>query len=357
MKHSRRISVLCVTIFCVSILLASFNYTKANAIDRNNSNTIYTAVERKIEERISLGFGEFSGLKSGVIYNLLDINGEHTIFLVELNKAVNEVAGYMVVDSKKNYRVVEYCLGSTQPLQGKTGNIFYLGPISYAESIGNGQIQDLRTKETYQLADLQSRVTKKQITNTPEPLQSIKPSLVSYDRDLIDDVPDFQQNNNLDMKNDCVPTSGANVMMYWDSHGYPNLSTSNSWISVADRLGVLMNHTDESGIDRDNIVPGLRAYVTEKGYGSSFIISRNTSPTFNDMDYQIEHVKPAMLSINGYQGSSGGHNVTLVGTESYYEDNVRWVYNIIVHDNWESTGRDVTIEISNEDIDDLYAID
>jgi hypothetical protein len=182
-------------------------------------------------------------------------------------------------------------------------------------------------------------------------------AITDYDYTLISGVPDYQQNDNDNMENDCVPTSGANVMMYWDSHGYGNITTG-TWITVANRLGTIMGHSDLGGVDRDDIVLGLITFISERGYSSSFSVDRDYFPSFSDIDSQIESSNPLMMSVNSWMGQNSGHNITAVGTESYYDTSTfSWSEYVIVHDNWGSTGTDVWISFNSAGIDDLYKVE
>jgi len=159
------------------------------------------------------------------------------------------------------------------------------------------------------------------------------------------------------MKNDCVPTSAANVLMYWDKNGFPNMSSTNSWKTVANRIGVIMGHTDSSGVSRSKIVSGLKSFIKERGYSSSFTISRDTTPTFKEMKTLINGGDPSMMSTNGWQTQKGGHNITLVGYEEYYDlGKFKWYRSVIVRDNWGSTPKDVWFSFNSVDVDDIYKI-
>ena len=67
-----------------------------------------------------------------------------------------------------------------------------------------------------------------------------------------------------------------------DANGYPKLSTSNSWINVANRLGVLMNHINKTGVNSANVTSEMKSYFNEKDY-TGFGVSLDSSPTFTDV--------------------------------------------------------------------------
>lgn len=358
-KKFRRIGVV-LSVSMMVLSVSSISYASEVGLDKNQPVT--RIVENKIAERTSIGFEEFLNLQPGKQYSLLDQKGEEKIFLVELTNSLNELSGYMVVDLNKE-KVVEFAIGNTHPLIKEQKNkVRYLGPASYAEEIGNGFVKDMRTQTIHNISDIKQKtkvVDKQQISAQNTKSLSSTPIITDYDYDVISNVPDYIQNDNTDMENDCVPTSAANVLMYWDYNGYSNLSSSNNWINVANRLGEIMGHTDANGVSRSNVVPGLQSYISEKGYSSNFSVSRDTTPSFGELDFEVEKYHPAMLSVNDYMTSVGGHNITLVGTESYYQVGdgvIGWVYHVIVHDNWETTPEKVWFEYGDEDLDDIYKI-
>ncbi|GJM78239.1 C39 family peptidase [Paenibacillus sp. MB22_1] len=172
-------------------------------------------------------------------------------------------------------------------------------------------------------------------------------TIINYEYDLISGVPDYQQNDNDSMENDCVPTTGAAIIMYYDAHGYPNLSSSSDWKQVANRLGVLMDHDDSYGVYSSNVKPGFNDYISEKGYSGDFTVTRDTSVSFSDIKNEVSSDSPAFLRVVGYDyndptGADGGHMITLVGYETY-TDTEDWStpQYALVQDNWETTGKTV----------------
>lgn len=335
--------------------------------DSNIQNAVVTSVEGKISERVSKGFNEFNGLKVGKQISLLDENNQATKTLVELVNSNNQLSGYMIVDHTQNFEVVEFALGNVHPLQSTTSNnVYYLGPLAYAESVGNN-MKDVKTNTLFEKNKLQEvkkvKLEKLKATNNEMNVSAINTksatsTKTNYSYKLLSDVPDYQQSANTSMNNDCVPTSAANVLMYWRNKGYTNISPSNSWIEVANRIGVIMGHSNTNGVSRSKIVPGLVTFLTEKGYASSFNVSRDYDPTFAEMKDLINAGNPSMMSANNWMNSSGGHNITLVGYEEYYDTTTsKWSRYVIVRDNWESTPKDVWFAFASQDIDDIYKLE
>lgn len=340
-------------------IIMSFNTKPTFAADDSLNATIQLSVEQKITERINRGFDEFSGLRPGKHYSMYDENSFISKTLVELINETNSLSGYMVVDHD-NFDIVEFSLGDTHPLQNIYSNmIYYLGPVSYAVTINSNELKELKSDQVYNKTELQNlkKESLKKSLVLEEPPGISTQNITDYSYKVINGVPDYQQNDNTSMNNDCVPTSAANVLMYWRNNGFSNISTTNSWKTVANRIGVIMGHTDADGVSRSRIVPGLKTFLQEVGYSNSFTISRDTTPTFPELRALVNGGDPSMLSVNGWNGTKGGHNITLVGYEEYYDPaKIRWYQSVIVRDNWASTPKDVWFQFNTEDIDDIYKI-
>lgn len=162
------------------------------------------------------------------------------------------------------------------------------------------------------------------------------------------------------MANDCAPTAAANIVMYWDSNGYPDMVGSNSWINAANRLGTIMLHTDQSGVLPQYVEPAMKVYIEEHGY-TNFGVTRDTSVTFHEVQTIVNNGHPSLLGLSNYTAISpnatGKHMVTLVGFETYYDTSTqKWSQQIIVHDNWDSTGTQVWLKWSNLPVTDVWEI-
>ncbi|WP_167527175.1 C39 family peptidase [Paenibacillus cellulositrophicus] len=310
---------------------------------------------KKIAERVQLGHDDFVGVTIGKTIGMKDENEQVTKTLVVLQRG-NEVAGYFVIDNEKGL-LLEFATGSVYPGQGENeGNLYYFGPLFYANKINDTDFKDLKTKKSFNkkvLAEVKSKKDKAKSILEPSP--AIAPpaengevgtnTIINYEYGYINGVPDYQQNDNPSMDNDCVPTSGANTIMYWRGQGYTALSSSGIWTNVADRLGVLMKHNNTYGVYSSDIAPGLNAYFKEKGY-TNFSTTRDTSPTFGEMKTEVNAKSPGFLRLEHYgyipEGSDGGHLVNLVGYETYTQtDDWSNPQYAIVHDNWKTTGTDV----------------
>ncbi|TCP68317.1 C39 family peptidase [Baia soyae] len=314
----------------------------ANHAATEANNNVWDIVKATIAQKVQAGSPEFKEIRPGKVTPLLDKEHKETVYFVELVKASEaKIGGYMVASKGK---VIEFSLGDTHPLQNVENPVYYLGPINYAEDLGNHYLRDLRTGEKF---SKDSIVVNKQRRSNES---NVMPA--SSSRRVISGVPDYQQSDNTSMRNDCVPTASANVMMYWDQHGYPNLSGDNNWKTVANRFGVLMDH-HETGVYVSDIEDGLEDYIEERGYEDRFTVDRDWLIfDFSTIENQIKAGNPTLLSIDDYRGSDGGHAVTAVGTDIGITHKF-----VAVHDNWASTPKEVWFEYDAEDIDDIFKVE
>ncbi|MDQ0416671.1 hypothetical protein J2Z48_000838 [Croceifilum oryzae] len=325
-----------------------------NHVVTETNNHVWDVVKATIAQKVQAGSTEFKEVRPGKVTPLLDKEHKETVYFVELVKASEaKIGGYMVVSKGK---AIEFSLGDTHPLQNVENPVYYLGPINYAEDLGNHYLRDLRTGEKF---SKDSIVVNKQrrsngLKRKEYASSSLRPSSDPSSRYYyIRNVPDFQQRDNPSMRNACVPTSATNVMMYWDQHGYPNLSGDNNWKTVANRLGSLMDHDSSHGVSRSDIEDGLEDYIEERGYDDRFSVDRDwVFFGFGSIEDQIKAGNPTMISIDDYRGSDGGHNVTVVATDARHNNEY-----VAVHDNWESTPTDVWFDYDAEDIEGIYKVE
>ncbi|NMO96341.1 C39 family peptidase [Paenibacillus lemnae] len=344
---------------CEIYIFSSFNVTLVvpSAFAANStavSKDILKIADQKIEERLQLGHTEFEGVTVEKIIGMKDEYEELTKSLVVLQRE-SGVAGYFIIDNNSGL-LIEFAMGDVYPGQGEDEtNLYYLGPLFYANKVDSNTFEELSTDQTFEADSLQEiQVNRSNATDildkaSPSEAESLNSdiginSIINYQYDFINGVPDYQQDDNTSMLNDCVPTAGASVIMYWRNKGYTNLSSSGLWRNIADRLGVIMDHNDLYGVFNNRIASGMNSYTSEKGY-SNFTTTW-ASPTFSNMVSEVNAKTPGFLRLENYgytpEGSDGGHLVTLVGYETY-TDTSNWSnpQYAIVHDNWSSTGVNV----------------
>ena len=149
---------------------------------------------------------------------------------------------------------------------------------------------------------------------------------------LLQGIPDYQQND-FAGTNDCAPVAAANVLGYWDAHGFQDLiSGTNDFGSnpagvtaLVDTLKAKM-HWTPSGTQIAWIWIGIAESVYEKGY--SFRSANLTRPSWAEIRQEPDRRRPAILTL--YHRSYGAmHTVTLIGYSENTNDQV-----VVVHDVW-----------------------
>ena len=166
-------------------------------------------------------------------------------------------------------------------------------------------------------------------------------------------VPDYNQFKGSDYGYDydcasgCAPTSGANIIHFWDKAGYSGLAYTNWRDTVYYLRKYMKTECDEYGNGAtwsSDISPGMVEYAQSRGY--NFTSSQYCWPGTNwlgcigDASWdiytsQIDQSYPVLIGLtNDYYG---GHGVTGVGYDN--DGGQYW----IVHDNWPVTPEDVYV--------------
>jgi len=129
----------------------------------------------------------------------------------------------------------------------------------------------------------------------------------------------------------CSPTSGANLMYYWASNGYPNLTSGMTSNQVIENLASFMgtNHST-GGTSPSDVGPGIINYIESQGY-NNFSYTQTTYPSFSNIMSEIDANRPALVGFSNHS-TYGTHTSALVGYECGTGPNV-----MIIHDTWSST--------------------
>ncbi|TFD97047.1 C39 family peptidase [Jeotgalibacillus sp. R-1-5s-1] len=231
--------------------------------------------------------------------------------------------------------------------------LYYYGPVTYGYISEDHKVKNLRDNREFTQDDLEeikesekakNKIYEDSINNSVESSGDFTTqAVVNRVFRKVSGVPDYQQSH-YPGANDCSPVAAANIIMYWDQNGYPSMSSSNVPANVVERLANFMN-TTANGTTGANLEIGLDRYLQER-YPSANS-DRRGDPSFSNLSTEISAGRPALVHVKGYGYSTGdssvGHSVTLVGTESYQESSqsFKTYYNIVVHDNWTSTGKEV----------------
>lgn len=157
---------------------------------------------------------------------------------------------------------------------------------------------------------------------------------------LISGVPDWNQFwGSYGCYSGCSPTSGTNVLGYWDGRGYGNLIYGSDWQGAVDEMrshmGTFCNGSGGSTYI-NNISSGMVDYAQAHGYYFSAQTWSSTQVSYTNYQIEINAGHPMVVDVIDHY-SYDDHSVAGVGynTSGNY---------LIVHDNWGSTGENVYLQ-------------
>ena len=177
--------------------------------------------------------------------------------------------------------------------------------------------------------------------------------------EFIEDVGDLNQlySNLWTGPAGCSPTSAANIMVYWENHGYSGLvgDLTDEELEYELRLamGTYYDSLANAGkTDINDISPGMQSFARDRGLDDA-TAGWIEFPEWSDYRYAITNYGPNIISFDD-QTYYGDHSVTGVGwikfTYNFSSDGHRYM---IVHDNRYGTAEDVYIA-SERDYSALY---
>lgn len=162
---------------------------------------------------------------------------------------------------------------------------------------------------------------------------------------LIGGVPDLQQipsqHNWWPNMSGCAPTSAANIMKYWSSHGYPQLTQNLTDEQILLDLRQRMSTSSSGTTLATNIGPGMQSYA--RNHGDSTGRSYYYNVSWSNYKTGIS-AGPNVITIVGSNYYGGDHSVTGVGwTEFSYNGSLVGHQYMEVHDNWPTTAMSVFV--------------
>jgi len=149
---------------------------------------------------------------------------------------------------------------------------------------------------------------------------------------VIEGVPDYQQDNFAGI-NDCTPVAAANVLGYWDAHGFPDLiDGSNDYAANPSGVTALVDLLKQymwwtsAGTSLDMIKPGLNAAIRQRGY--LFSVNNDYAVTWDDVRAEIDCRRVPILTMY-HPMFPTLHSAATLG----YADTAGAAI-VIIHDNW-----------------------
>lgn len=139
----------------------------------------------------------------------------------------------------------------------------------------------------------------------------------------------------------CAPTSAANLIYYWDAHGYPNLVINETTNQIIEKLAMNMGTDSNGSTNVLFIMSGTIQYIKSKGY-TNFDGYDLNPPSYYDVRNEINNSRPLLLSVIGHP-TYENHTMACVGYEYVTELGEITEEYVIVHDTWSETPTDVYI--------------
>lgn len=133
----------------------------------------------------------------------------------------------------------------------------------------------------------------------------------------------------------CSPTSAANIMKYWSSHGFPGLTQGLTDEQLLFQLRNAMGTRSDGSTPVNNISPGMQTFARNRGVSTAW--AGFLSATWSAYKSGINIHGPNVISFVS-QTYYGDHSVTGVGwTEFFYNGSSTGHQYMEVHDNWPNT--------------------
>jgi len=139
----------------------------------------------------------------------------------------------------------------------------------------------------------------------------------------------------------CSPSSAANVLTYWDNHGYPLLVDSVMWLydrlehdwdsvpNVSLQLAIAMGTDTMTGSTWvNNMAPGIEAVCNNSGYGNNYTFdSYCVTNGLGTLISEVRAGRPGCFCVTSHP-VYGNHAVTFMG---WGPPDTSW---ICIHDEW-----------------------
>ncbi|ASS73920.1 hypothetical protein CIG75_02290 [Tumebacillus algifaecis] len=262
---------------------------------------------------------------------LYDFDGNVSAYLFPLT--VNDrPSGYMIVSAySQTSGVIESTRTGTTPYVGINGkDAIYVGPLMHYKKVGDAHFEDLHLKKKIQKNTLKSKgPLAKENVNRLSASQITPEAITEYKSKTLTGIPDYQWYKG------CAPTSGANIVKYWDNNGYPNLVQDTTQPNtIIEYLAMYMNTNSEGGTTVYNMISGMKQYWNLRGYYPT--ITDHYS-NFGSHVTEMTNSRPDWVTTVSHP-TYKDHAMTGVGYESYYStDDFKYHYNVVVHDTWDTT--------------------
>ncbi|MBA1334885.1 MAG: hypothetical protein HPY66_0506 [Firmicutes bacterium] len=321
--------------------------------NENSKNSIERKVEGFINE-ISKheGFQIWDGEKLGKRIELYNSEGNLSAYLFHV-KHSEDIVGYLLVNpnseeiiefaaSQSPYDdyLSEYIKAKGDKFKNKDIKMLYDGPTMYGIAVKGKNDENAKEEIIDFTMDSEVRVSV-DAASAARKLMEVKEISAGYSNKEFEDVIPMativEKNLNvpdIQWYRACGPTTGANIVYYWDGNGYPNLvnQATQDEEDVIDRLYELM---DCEGMVTQPIGfwYGLQDYM-DIPYNGVFDVSRSMSVSYTKIKNEINADRPGAL-LYLFHPEYGNHYVTFTGYRYNIDYPDQEYY--IIHDTWSNT--------------------
>lgn len=282
--------------YAVNFIKKERRTSEANSIQWNSSTSI--------AEKIPLY--DFEGNINSYLFRLTTNGSNQGFILVDLTADKPYAEAYCATGKlPADYMMLKH---SDHEITAED-KIIHAGMFKYAFE-KNDVFYDLESNQPIGIAqnDLQESYTRNtQLANSKSTFRSNNSVNYPVSRTLSIDslvtTSDYGDDNN------CGPTACTNFIYYWKSYN------SKLWTgSVYGDLKKYLKWDSNSGVQRDAYIPGLKAF----GNSRKAPIKGSDDRTHNSIDWNFIATNiysgiPLILSVDSYQGVSGGHAVICFG--------------------------------------------
>ncbi|PEO52056.1 C39 family peptidase [Bacillus pseudomycoides] len=258
---------------------------------------------------------------------LYDLEGSIKGYLFQVKKDDKNL-GYIIANSNQNQpSIIESTREGSNPYTTvKEGKTIYTGLLQQSTQ---------ENKNKYNIEEIKKHVNveeNKQNVSKNTFYASLKAESISDNekRKIINDVPDYQWYRG------CSPTSIANIISYWDKHGYNNLVKDNETTNtLIDNIGNDVKTNEKGSTLIRNYMPGIRKYWNERGYYPKIVT--DDKPTYDKYIKEIDANRPILISLQNHPFYEN-HAIAGVGYQQFYIPELNEDFkDIILRDTWPGT--------------------
>ncbi|PFY16234.1 PA14 domain-containing protein [Bacillus toyonensis] len=275
---------------------------------------------------------------------LYDLEGKVKGYVFQVKKE-NKDFGYIIANSDKNGTpIIESTREGTNPYKGvEEGKAIYTGPIQYLKK-EKENVTSISGDQTLSIKEAKKNGEEKELQHNNKNDSNkknktfMKSALASDNEEFkkIEGVPDYNWYKG------CAPTALANLVAYWDKHGYHNLVADNVSVDqLISNLAIELETDDKGYTYTSKVAPVVWKYFSNLGYFPQAY--QDNSPSYDRFVGEIDMGRPLLVSTQS-DPFYKNHMMTGVGYQKVFIPELNEEFKeLIVHDTWHTTPVDVHI--------------